>query len=162
MLKERWVASLSFPNIYVSDLGRVRSEKRVLKPFFSRRCWCVSIWREGRSHTRSVAALVAEAFLRLPNVLAAGRTHKILHTNGDRADCRAKNLLVVPRRKHSSIDYRRAQALRNDGVPLHMIERLTHIPVCHLKRRVGKAAKANGPLGGAEVRSQRQAMGEEE
>ena len=96
-----WSRIDSFPGYYVSDDGRVLGKKRtILKQYNSYYGTpCVRLYQAGRSKTRAVCVLVAEAFLTRS---AYGR--RIIHLNGCSHDNRAQNLLVagVPYNRNNS------------------------------------------------------------
>ena len=139
---EEWRTSPSRPAYEVSSLGRVRSPRRVLKPFWYRGHLCVAI-RYPRRQAVPVGSLVAEAFLGFtPEQLKTDR--RIIYRNGDPMDCRLANLLVVPRRHSDWLDLQRASELRDDGVTLRMIEKIAYVKpgrLARYRRRQGYAAR---------------------
>lgn len=93
---EVWRGIPSFPGSSVSNEGRVRNDKtghvRILL-MNSHGIVNVGLYRDNVQHRRSVAVLVAEAFLPRPK-LAVFNTP--IHLNGDRTDIRADNLELRP------------------------------------------------------------------
>lgn len=82
-----------------------------------------------------VAALVAEAFCGLPSASALKTTHRLTHRNGDPADNRPANLLVLSRNIRSDRDVALAQSLQDSGLTLRLIRRLTGVSAKVLRRR---------------------------
>lgn len=64
-MSERWLPIPGYDNYQVSDLGRVRGCKKVLKPqrHSRTRYWHVSLYRNGSVQTRLIHQLVLEAFV---------------------------------------------------------------------------------------------------
>lgn len=93
---EVWRGIPSFPGSSVSSEGRVRNDKtnqiRVLL-VNPHGIVHVGLYRDGVQHRRSVAVLVADAFVPKPK-LAVFNTP--IHLNGDRTDVRADNLELRP------------------------------------------------------------------
>jgi len=87
-MKERWKAIALFPNYAVSNWGRIRGPRKML-----RRCWTkkgyatVSLFKAGKHFTRTIHRLVAEAFI--PNPLGLPTVN---HKDGVKARCRVTNL----------------------------------------------------------------------
>lgn len=86
---ERWASILDYPDYQVSDQGRVRSFKsgapRILKASSK-----VGLTGPEGQKFYEMRVLVAQAFLN------ATPQSEIIHLNGNRKDCRAANLKVVP------------------------------------------------------------------
>lgn len=92
-----WREIEDFPGYVVDDLGRVMSldRRRILRTRFNRQGFAmVNLGRDAEIYTRSIAKLVAEAFIENPYSAAY---NSIIHLNGDRGDCRAMNLMWRPR-----------------------------------------------------------------
>ena len=89
-MTERWLPHPRYPGRYeVSDAGRVRGTRRILKrqhnsQGYPQHTLCDA---DGRTHIEPVHRLVMETFapLRPPGT-------EILHRNGKRDDCRRRNL----------------------------------------------------------------------
>jgi len=93
---EEWLPVEGFPGYYVSNLGRVMKEDgRFLKlsPNQSR-VYTVALFIEGHAIRRAVSLLVAHAFVGEP---PEPRFTTVMHLDGDRANCRADNLVWRPR-----------------------------------------------------------------
>ena len=94
---EQWVPLLGYPGYSISNLGRVRNDKRErvltvvkLKTSYS----YVGLIKEGVQVNRSVAKLVSETFLPSPSIKTFTTP---IHFDGDLANCRADNLAWRPR-----------------------------------------------------------------
>lgn len=93
----RWSELEEFPDYAVSDEGEVANIRSGMPRQLSMNqqgIAKISLYKNRRElHTRSVAVLVAEAFVE--------REYELfdtpIHLNGDRQDCRAANLLWRPR-----------------------------------------------------------------
>lgn len=93
---ERWEEIEGFPEYAVSDMGEVVSIKRdiVRRPSINAQgVYKVTLSRDGRLATRSVAVLVAEQFVEGKSEL----NDTVIHLDGDRSNCRADNLMWKPR-----------------------------------------------------------------
>lgn len=95
------------PNYLISDQGEVYPEREgdALTHWSNKEgITCVSVTLFGRRTTRSLALLVARAHI--PN--NKDWFNSIIHLNGNRADCRASNLMWRPRmyvtRYHAQFD----------------------------------------------------------
>lgn len=117
--REKWLPCPSQPEWRVSSLGRVRSQRRILKPYFHD-----GAYRVGHE-VAGVSRLVAEAFL---GVDSPSVNKRIIHRNGNLADCRPANLLLVTRSRHDKCNVQRALALHAEGVTFRVIRLLTGIP----------------------------------
>ena len=102
---EEWAAVPDFPGYLVSSFGYVRREnsRQDLTVHINNTGTAyVSLWKRGKGHTRSLALLVANAFLDPdPNELF----DTPINLNGDRLDNRVENLMWRPNwfaRKYSS------------------------------------------------------------
>ena len=94
---ERWEIIPDFPNYLVSDEGFVRHEKgeQDLKCLTNNTgVVYVNLWQDGRRHGRSLARLVALAFLAEPEY---PHFDTPINLNGDGSDNRASNLMWRPR-----------------------------------------------------------------
>lgn len=95
---ELWTPLDEFPRYSVSDLGRVRNDSstRIMSPFKTGGGHVhVGLVKDGSQFNRSVAKLVAQSFLKLPNDSWSLPTP--INLNGDKEDCRASNLMWRPR-----------------------------------------------------------------
>lgn len=99
MPKETFFNINGFDNYLISDMGRVLnhiSDHFKIPQINQQGIPSVLLIQDGRQHRRSVAVLVADAFLEpVPNEWAHFDTPT--HINGDRIDCRASNLIWRPR-----------------------------------------------------------------
>lgn len=92
-----WRDVRGFPDYAINEYGEIMNEwsGRVLHARPNNQGFMmVNLIRNKKSSTRSVAMLVAEAFLDSPRNEAY---NSIIHLNGDRSDCRAINLMWRPR-----------------------------------------------------------------
>lgn len=98
VIEEEWKEILDFESYHISNLGRVYNLKRDSMMSTSRtfrnhlKITLQSPWN-GRRHTRSVARLVAEAFVESPNILC----DTVLILDGDFENVAAHNLVWRPR-----------------------------------------------------------------
>lgn len=96
MTRHRWVELDEFPDYTVSEYGEIANMKTgmVRKVSINQHGIVkISIYRGRELHTRSVAVLVAEAFV-------DGKTEFFntpIHLDGDKSNCRADNLMWRPR-----------------------------------------------------------------
>lgn len=93
---EEWVVIPDFPRYSVSSLGLIRNDKttRILKPVLNQYdVALVGLMRNGRQFKRSVALLVANAFIPKPNPMF----DTPINLNGHRIDNRVVNLMWRPR-----------------------------------------------------------------
>lgn len=101
-MQEEWRKILEFPNYSVSDTGLVRNEDygkdhevRMMKQHINQRGIVnVSFNRRGQQYKRSVAVLVATAFVTTARSLAFDTP---INRDGDRLNNNASNLLWRPR-----------------------------------------------------------------
>jgi len=94
---DEWRTILSFPGYSVSDAGFVMNEEtgRMLKPCSNQRGIVnVGLRRDGIQHKRSVAILVAEAFIMTTRSLTFNTP---INLDGDRFNNRVTNLVWRPR-----------------------------------------------------------------
>lgn len=94
---EEWVPLQNFPGYFISNRGYVRKEdsSRDLKVFINTSGSAyISLWRDKRSHSRSLPRLVAETFLDPPPTPAFDTP---INLNGDGRDNRTENLMWRPR-----------------------------------------------------------------
>ena len=96
-MRTEWRNVEGFQDYIVSNDGQVKNTKRNVlmslrlnKEGFA----MVNFSRDKQIHTRSVARVVANAFLEPPISRAY---NSIIHLNGDKADCRALNIMWRPR-----------------------------------------------------------------
>lgn len=93
-LEEIWEVVEEFPNNAVSNFGRVEDidKKRLVPTRLNKQGFVIVTVRDdmNRQHTRSVALLVAHAFVPSQDVTYF---NSVIHLNGDREDCRAMNLM---------------------------------------------------------------------
>jgi hypothetical protein len=96
-LQEKWLPIMEFENYAVSNLGRVCNLKRdSLMTITSNNQGIAKVglqYPSGRLTSRSVAVLVAEAFLKREREAF----NSPINRDGDRMNCRADNLLWRPR-----------------------------------------------------------------
>lgn len=88
----RWKDVVGFPDYSVSNYGEIHSDKtrRTLRQTpIQYGVLTVMMWRDGKQNRRSVATLVAKAFV--PIVREDFNTP--IHLDGNRANCRADNLM---------------------------------------------------------------------
>lgn len=93
---EQWEPVMGFPGYSVSPLGQVRNDAtgRLLDVRFNQYGVAyVGLTREWRQHIRSLARLVARAYLDPPDRIF----DTPINLNGDRSDCSADNLAWRPR-----------------------------------------------------------------
>jgi hypothetical protein len=94
---EEWTSIPDFPGYLVSSMGFVRREtatQDISIRINNTGTACVSLWREGRSHNRSLPRLVADAFLPRSQLEAFDTP---INLNGDGLDNRVSNLMWRPR-----------------------------------------------------------------
>jgi hypothetical protein len=110
-VNEEWKVIEGFPNYEVSSEGRVRRGSKILKATPNSHGYLhVSLYREGRGHTKRVHYLVAQAFLPNPNNLP-----DVNHV-GEQTDNRAIMLKRV-----SDAEHRLDQVLRRQkGLGVHL------------------------------------------
>lgn len=93
---ENWALIKEFPEYRVSDRGRVRKDgdRGFLQHHINQReIVYVSLRAAGFQYNRSVAKLVAEAFLQKPNE----NFDSVINMDGDRSNVEVSNLLWRPR-----------------------------------------------------------------
>lgn len=94
---EQWVPLLGYPGYSVSNLGRVRNDKRdsVLTVVHLQTKWTyVGLMKDGVQVKRAVSKLICESFL--PKPINPHFTTPI-HFDGDLSNCRVDNLDWRPR-----------------------------------------------------------------
>jgi hypothetical protein len=87
-----WRGVHDFPGWSVSDQGHIQNDHtgRILRVRQNRQgLVMVGLMRGGTQHTRSVAKIVANEFVRAES----DSFDTVIYLNGDRGDCRATNLL---------------------------------------------------------------------
>lgn len=92
-----WKTVQDFPKYVVSPEGVVKNKKRdtIVKTRQNRQgIAMVSLMGDDARHTRSVALLVAQAYLMPPKNPAY---NSIIYLDGDRTNCAARNLMWRPR-----------------------------------------------------------------
>lgn len=121
-----WSELEEFPDYAVSNHGDVANMKTGMPRKTSMNqqgVYKISLYREGRLLTRSLALLVAEAFVPRP----AEHFDTPIHLDGERANCRADNLLWRPRwfaiKYHKQFRY---EDFYNQYVHLMELETGTH------------------------------------
>lgn len=96
-MSQEWRDIEGFPGWAVSDEGVVMSDytsRKMAVGYNQQGIATVRIQQDGRQHARSVALIVARAFLEDPPNAAYD---SVIHLNGDKSDCRAINLMWRPR-----------------------------------------------------------------
>jgi hypothetical protein len=96
MVQRKWKELEEFPGYVVSNLGEFANMRtdREIRPSRTRQGHAkISLYKDGRLVTRSVALLVAEAFV----AKADDHFDTPIHLNGDLMDCAADNLMWRPR-----------------------------------------------------------------
>jgi len=146
--QELWHELEEFPDYAVSNLGVVGNMKSGMtrKPSINQQGIVkMSLYKNGKElHTRSVAVLVAEAFVE-------GQTDLFntpIHLDGDKMNCRADNLMWRPR--WFAVQYHKQffeSAFRHAEVPLIELDSHQTYP------NVMQACMANGLLHGDVYRS---------
>lgn len=121
-MREQWKELDEFPDYAVSDLGNVVN----IKTDMPRRTSInqqgivkISLYIGRELITRSVAVLVAEAFVPGQSDLA----NTPIHLDGDRENCRADNLMWRPR--WFAVQYHRqfhSEEFHNSDVPIRDVE----------------------------------------
>lgn len=94
---ERWVPLLGYPGYSISDLGRVRNDKRdhVLTPVvLEKKRSYVCLTLDGAQVKRGLSKLVCETFVQKP---ARRNFTTPIHLDGDLSNCQANNLDWRPR-----------------------------------------------------------------
>jgi hypothetical protein len=95
-MEEDWIEIPDFPAYLVSNLGNVMNahHRRAVMPTNNQYgILRVGLWRNGKTQTRALATLVADAFVPRPDP----KYDTPIHLNGNRRDCRAENLVWRPR-----------------------------------------------------------------
>lgn len=93
---EEWAEIEGFPRYMISTEGRIfnKATNRYLRSSANNYGHPkISLLTDTGRHTRSVAFIVAKAFLRQPNIMC----DRIIYLNGDLTDFRAENLAWRPR-----------------------------------------------------------------
>jgi len=97
MIQENWAPIDGYPLFEVSDQGRVRNRKtgHIKIPQFNQdNCANVLLVARGRQSRRSIAVMVAEAFMEEP---PHDWNASPVHLDGDRTNCAVENLAWRPR-----------------------------------------------------------------
>lgn len=96
-MNPQWVELAEFPDYAISDEGDIANIKTGMprRPSINQQgILKISLYREGRLVTRSVAVIVAQAFLPPPE---HDHFDTPIHLDGERQNCRADNLMWRPR-----------------------------------------------------------------
>lgn len=96
-MQEEWKTIPGFEGYGISSHGRVenRATGRILVPSVNQQGHLkVNLLRSGSAFTRSINGLVARAFLDDP---PRRDFNSVIHLDGDKANCRATNLMWRPR-----------------------------------------------------------------
>lgn len=102
---ERWKDIPHFIKYSVSDLGRIRNVdtgRDIRLSINQRGITYVGLMKDGQQYKRSVALLVASAFLDIP---IHESFDSVIHLDGDRQNCAANNLMWRPH--HFVVNYMR-------------------------------------------------------
>lgn len=130
-MTENWEVCEEFPDFAVNDYGEVINtinQKRVPTRPNAQGFLMVTLKDSmGHQFTRSVAILVARAFIEVPNPWFTS----VIHLNGDRGDCRATNLMwrsrPFARQYHmmfEELPYRVSVAIRETGEHFYSLREL--------------------------------------
>lgn len=95
--QDGWREVDGFPDVYADSQGLIMSKvsDRIIRSRTNQQGHLMlGLSVNGVQYTRSVALLVAKAFLPPPRNAAY---NSVIHLNGDRSDCRAMNLMWRPR-----------------------------------------------------------------
>lgn len=102
---EQWHTIPHFPRYNVSSLGRIENTDtgRDMRLTVNQRgILYVGLMKDGTQYKRSVALLVASAFLHIP---IHESFDSVIHLDGNKQNCKAENLMWRPH--HFSINYQR-------------------------------------------------------
>lgn len=116
---QEWVSIEEFPGYSVSSSGEVRNDNttRHLKIRSNKQGFImVGLVREGVQHTRSVAMLVAHAFV--PYYDYSEWSNSVIHLDGDRENCRADNLMW--RTRAYAYAYHKMFSKPPDQIPIYI------------------------------------------
>jgi hypothetical protein len=98
--REEWRHVLGFEWYWVSNLGHVRRDGKMLKPQSGRGYWHVSLSLRGKRYTKRIHRLVAQAFIPNPRNLP-----EVNHKRGNTANNRVSNLewsTTLANRRHAA------------------------------------------------------------
>lgn len=139
---EEWVQIEGFPRYRISTEGRIYNEaaeklmKTSVNNFGDPK---ISLLTEtGPRQTRSVAMLVARAFVEQPNILC----NRIIHLNGDRTDCRADNIAWRPR----WFAWKYTRQLKTDQPAYYRNLSVANVSMERVYKNIVEAGKAEGML----------------
>lgn len=121
---EKWRTIPDFPSYEISDWGNIynRRRRRMMRISHTRRGHAKITLTNGLGlrHTRSVALLVAEAFVTPPNYLC----DHVMILNGENSDVRASNLVWRPRgfTRRYFIQIHTHQSLNYKNLPVRNVQ----------------------------------------
>ena len=125
---ERWLPVVGWEGLYeVSDLGNVRSLRRVLKPGLRKGYLAVTLWRDGKGQHWQVHRLVATAFI---GPCPPGM--ETLHGPGGMFDNRPANLSFGTHRQNIQDKIRDGTMSRGES---HGLAKLTEAQVTEIRER---------------------------
>lgn len=119
---EKWKTIDEFPAYRVSELGYVYhavTGRSLSRLYNNTGLMYVSMWRDGKAHSRSVARLVANAFLPTPEFDTFDTP---VHLDGDRSNNRASNLVWRPNWFARKYRAQFRNNLRGFRVPVEIVE----------------------------------------
>lgn len=134
---EQWKSVVGYEGLYfVSDAGRVKSERRLLNPGLSHgRRWQVVLYKDGQKKTHLVARLVAAAFLGPSNGLM------VLHRNDVPSDNCVANLYYGTQLQNMQDRNKNGHASPVRGVNCSKAK-LTEAQVLEIRKRLAGESQA--------------------